>query len=656
MSAARLPLVLVLATAVVLAVALVWQARRSDDVAFLPGGGEGEWIMAPYPLQTTAIRALPAPDMRFQRRFEAPRDGGSWMLHVRARGEVGVRVNGVELELPAARAWREPRAVAVGHAVRAGDNGLAITVRNEHGPALLQAWLAGPGGRVGTDATWRVTIDPDGPRSIAAVPADDTRANPDGATLASPLASLRAKALPLALVFGLALAASVAGRRLFANGTAAVERAPRLALGVVGLAWCVLFVASFWRLPLELGFDYTGHLAYLAALDGGDWLPRAGDSWSSYHPPLYYWTAWLVRAIGSPLLGAKALKLATFGAALAHVFVAARLARRLFPERPARVAVAALVAGFLPVNLYMAAYASNEPLSGALIGALVLAVVTVVLAPSPGSRRWLAVGVLLGLALLTKFTALALVPWLLGFAWLALARDEHGSWRRASAWAAGVLAVALVIAGWYYGRNVAVFGRPVVFNWSVERAEGGWWQLPGFHTARYYTDFGAALTQPFFASFEGFWDGLYTTLFGDGLLAGKARVDARHGGWDYEWMAATYALALPLALLVLVGLGGLLVSAARDDDPRRRLACALLVTLHVVFLASAISYSMQAPMFSTVKAGFALGLLGPFAVAAARGWGTVDGLLARSRLAPLRHALDAYGATLVVVVFLTYLG
>ena len=84
--------------------------------------------------------------------------------------------------------------------------------------------------------------------------------------------------------------------------------------------------------------------------------------------------------------------------------------------------------------------------------------------------------------------------------------------------------IALALAGWVYARNAILAGHPLV--WSLDSDPGkSWWQLPGFHTADYYLRFGDALRLPWFSSFYSYWDSLYTTLWGDGLLSGAAGPD-----------------------------------------------------------------------------------------------------------------------------------
>src|SRR5207245_1857789 len=100
-------------------------------------------------------------------------------------------------------------------------------------------------------------------------------------------------------------------------------------------------------------------------------------------------------------------------------------------------------------------------------------------------------------------------------------------------------------------------GRPMVGNWEPGSAFA-WWQDPGFRTGAFYLGFGQALVCPLFSGLHSFADGMYSTLWGDGLAGGAARLAARPP-WNYDWMNSGYLLAVGLSLLFLIGYGVALV-------------------------------------------------------------------------------------------------
>ena len=80
-----------------------------------------------------------------------------------------------------------------------------------------------------------------------------------------------------------------------------------------------------------------------------------------------------------------------------------------------------------------------------------------------------------------------------------------------------------------------------------------WWMEPGYAMTAYFGHFGGAFTHPWFSGFTGFLDGLYATLWGDGLWGGEV-LKVHRPPWNYELMAAGYLLALlPMAFVLLGG-------------------------------------------------------------------------------------------------------
>ena len=102
----------------------------------------------------------------------------------------------------------------------------------------------------------------------------------------------------------------------------------------------------------------------------------------------------------------------------------------------------------------------------------------------------------------------------------------------------------LAVAGWFYVRTWMELGQPVVGNWNAPGEGRVWWQQPGFHTPAYLTGFGQALVHPYLSGFHSFWDGLYSTLWGDGYLGGRVLPSQRHPFFDPGWMTAGHCIRL----------------------------------------------------------------------------------------------------------------
>ena len=125
------------------------------------------------------------------------------------------------------------------------------------------------------------------------------------------------------------------------------------------------------------------------------------------------------------------------------------------------VSVAALaVIALNPMLLTMSASVQNDSLA-LLLGVLVLFLALVLLRDRPQTGAALALGGLAGLGVLTKLTDWVVV--VVVASWLAWV---HG--RRAVAPVAAFLCGALAVSGWWFVRNVMLYGDPTAAS-AVER-------------------------------------------------------------------------------------------------------------------------------------------------------------------------------------------
>ncbi len=260
----------------------------------------------------------------------------------------------------------------------------------------------------------------------------------------------------------------------------------------------VLFLARERRLPVQhskVGGDVPGEghqppLAYLLALPAVIWLPPHEQHLFLSANPNFVWNggdqpaafmrfsrefwpwhgvvlAWhLVRGV-STLLGMLTV---------VCVWQAARALAVQDDSTPGTAVLpwlAAALVAFNPQFLFTSALVTNDALLVTLSAGLFwLCVSWTADDPLTANRdvwsviaRPLLAGGVLGLALLTKQNALLLVPLLVWASW----RASGGCWRsfvrHVLIWAGS----ALVVAGWWYLRNWAVYGDP--FGLAVFRAE-----------------------------------------------------------------------------------------------------------------------------------------------------------------------------------------
>jgi len=137
------------------------------------------------------------------------------------------------------------------------------------------------------------------------------------------------------------------------------------------------------------------------------------------------------------------------------------IALEIFPEWKSLALGAAALNAFNPQFLFIGARISNDPAVTAFSALVLLETARLVKRGATRGRLvWL--GVTLGLALLSKISALALLP--LVAAGLAIRAFQQRSVRCWLKWSALVFSLAVVIAGWAYLRNWLLYRDPLATN------------------------------------------------------------------------------------------------------------------------------------------------------------------------------------------------
>jgi 4-amino-4-deoxy-L-arabinose transferase-like glycosyltransferase len=339
------------------------------------------------------------------------------------------------------------------------------------------------------------------------------------------------------------------------------------------------------------------------------------------------------------------LRMVPLACGVAQVDLAYRAVRYAFPGRADLQRLGTTLGGLLPMNLYMSQYVGNEPLTGCLTAAAIVVLLRWHRVPEDAlvpRSQWL-LGVLLGLAILTKPTAVLVVaPGLLVLA-SASGRAGKGC-TRLLAPGARVFGAIAVVAGWYYVRNWVLLGRPFVGGWDRSRGFG-WWQEPGYRVPEHFTSFGEALVRPVYGGVSGLWDAEYATFWADGWLSGVMSYDHRPP-WNYALMLPAPWLALVPA--AAIGLG--VVTALRHPDAATRRSVVLSTGLVALYLGATVSLYLQVPIYSAAKATQLLGLTPCFAVLGAAGFG----ILGRARaLRPLLYGAMACWAVFAYLAYFT---
>ncbi len=177
------------------------------------------------------------------------------------------------------------------------------------------------------------------------------------------------------------------------------------------------------------------------------------------HPPLVAWTTWLVERVAGD--GAFAARLVPVACTGAFALLLQRFATRLFGARAAFFAVVIVTA--LPAFLMTGVLVNPEGLLAPLWVLVLEAIYD--LREHDEARRPLALGALVGVAFLAKYTAVLAVP--LAVAYVASSPKTRRWLRRPSFYVAGLVSLALAapVVAWNAAR-----GFPSVKLHLVERA------------------------------------------------------------------------------------------------------------------------------------------------------------------------------------------
>jgi Flp pilus assembly protein TadD len=599
-------------------------AAWSNSSRFLPLTVSGEWIVYPTivdpGIQKGTQRAV------FSRSFQLSQRPGAAPLEICAFGQYSITLNSAPIpnRKTAGDTWRQTVTYDVASYLRPGLNDIRIDVRNNAGPPALSCCLSADEETIRSDSQWEVTLNGGAshPARPASTPMEPRAGNRIGAREQS-LDGLRAY-WPLLLMFAVGTATLIAlsyylPKLIGAEPDAvpknslprrwplrlAASRANLLLLPglLASLVWLLLFLNNQRSLIFFFGYDAPAHIEYIRYIRERAALPLADEGWEMHHPPLYYIiAAALVKAFGVSLdsLGAiRVISGLSLVLGIAQVLLVFACLRVLFPHQPRRQGIGLMLATFLPVHLYLFQSPTNETLATTLCTAAFYLTLKIVRSPALATRQYVLLGLCLGAALLSKVTAMAVAAViLLVLAGRLFAQGHRHPWIWLRTMGV-VLLVSMAVSGWHYVRVWRHFGGPFV---GIYDAPSGltWWQHPGYSTLPYFLRCGHALSDPFFSTFYGYADGLYSTLWGDGLWGGA--VSHYRSPWNYQLMATGYLLAAVPSLAVAVGI--VAATAALLREPRTELF--LLIGLPVSLGAALLFQYLKFPYYSHVKAAFIL--------------------------------------------------
>jgi len=606
--------ILMVAFACVAMSILAWIAWHDPAVNFLPRDRRAEWIIFPT---TPDARAhwFANLDATFRREFVLPNQPRTALLGVRGMRRAEMKINGIPVRFLPNRNWKEIMTADVAEQLHAGTNVIEARVFNHNGPSALWLILTADQLSLRSDKSWEASFAGSSWRHVALAAAPKTPGRGNSIAGAERTFDGLKKTWPLWAVL---IAIASVGTSLWNvnfNGSTALRLKQTLPLMFAGL-WLLLFWNNARLLPFHAGFDSKEHLNYINYIQEHRALPLLTEGWEMYQPPLYYLIAAATLSacklsVNDPtsvfllrLLGAF------FGIAqFVLVFLSLRL---LFPLRTAFVGL--LLAAFLPMHLYLAHYVTNEILAATLATAALYLCLRLLKSDTPRASQFAWLGFAIGAAMLAKATGILLLPVVLAAiaGKLAVTRAPIAIWLRNLGL---LLAICFAVCGWHYARIWLRFGTPLLGNWDVISGFT-WWQDPGYHTTADYLRFGRSLVNPLFSSFAGFADGIYSTLWGDGLCGGVSNLSV---AWNQQPMAAGYLWAIMPATLVLVGVAVAMVQFIRKPS------CELFLLLGfcAVVVIGLIFMTLKVPSYAQAKAFYGLSALTPLCFFGALAWETL---------------------------------
>ena len=239
----------------------------------------------------------------------------------------------------------------------------------------------------------------------------------------------------------------------------------------------LLSVITSYSTRLKYGPDEPAHYIYVRSIAQDFAFPELSheitpteDSASTHqaqHPPLYYALA-AIPYFAFDHLGAdgdaiwRVLRLFTILIGLGWIYFTYRLAREFFPHDDLAVLTTTGLVALMPGGTYTCGVINNDA-QIALTCTCALWMMLIALRRNEMSLRlavWL--GVVIGLAILTKAQGLTLIPTLVV---AAVVIAKRNSWKGSGVIAgrtAIALGVAAAVSGWWFVRNIIVYGEPIV--------------------------------------------------------------------------------------------------------------------------------------------------------------------------------------------------
>jgi len=594
------------------------------DIPFLYSEHGAQWIRLHEPT-VLRIRRDQMLHTFFRIRFEidaVPSDG---VFCFRAMKLAGVILDG-KLISPfhssVLNEWKKVRCLDLRSMLSPGVHEIRIAVQNQNGHPALLAYS--PSLKIFTGVQWEASVD--GKAWSKAMPVN--RLEPLSLSHSFPRADRALVGeLPVfmpifLLVFFFSLWLSRRRAKMSVPCILTIETAGVFRCVLLGL-WVILALNNIGKIPINVGMDIAGHIQYIRYIANNASIPLADKGWQMFQPPFFYVISALIYKMFSlfytPDIVERILRIIPLACGVCQVELIYRTIRYVYPERGDLQVIGTVIGGFLPMNIYISQYAGNEPLAGLLSSLVILLLTRILMSKAvPSKYDFASVGVLLGLSVLTKITALLLIFPVAVFIFHKMAMSDVSRARgiaNAIECTTLVLVSAFAVSGWYFVRNWVEIGHLIIGGWDSAR-NIVWWQDPGYRTPAQLFSFGEALFYPIFSAVSSVWDGLYSTLWMDGYLSAYNRPP-----WNYGFLLSSAWLSLLPTSAIILGI----IMTLKDVIRERRPVLLFSVSCLIVYVSAILYLFLTIPILSTAKATYALGITPCLAVLGVSGFEIVTG-------------------------------
>ncbi len=348
----------------------------------------------------------------------------------------------------------------------------------------------------------------------------------------------------------------------------------------------VRYVAQAWRLPVFEGYEGVGYEAH--------------------QPPLYYFLAGIVyHLVGGEGKGVRLLSTLASGGV---VWLTWLTLRRLFPPYPLMALVGMAFVAFLPMHLAIGSAVGNDALTN-LLFAGVLYGLAVGLSSGRDAlwRHSVLLGVLTGLAVLTKATTILLFPLVIGGVALSTRGFGKQRWKQALLLNLITIGIALLMSGWWFVRNAILYDDPLLQKTFLRVFAG---------TAKAEDFFQAGMSRAEYARLVVDW-----TLRSFWFAYGTPRT--AHTGLPNFLPDSVYWGLWGWSVLALMGLGVFLYRARRGQEPLEPPTRLWLWLAGLTLLLVTLSFVLFVRIFFQTQGRYFYPALVPIAVFLALGWHTL---------------------------------